>query len=386
MVAADRARRHSLERRQHVVSVVCGQREVDGFLDYQIDNSLVEPADSFVLRRPFDRDAWNTLELDARVRILIDGVPRIDGFIDGRRKSAKAGELEINGRCRVGRLVQESAPRINYNGSSLAIIKELASPWFDEVLTDNAKNRRVMIGKGGRPAVGKEPVVLKGSKKFGRINPGQVRWEIIEQIVSADGLAAWSSADGKSLIVGQPNSSQGVSFIVRHAREGSGNASTCLDLELEESIADSFSVVTALGAGASTPDDYGKNVTSRSGIWFDDPSNRTDGTGLRFRYPKRLIVPEQTFKSNKEATAIAEREAARRNFRSDHIIATMPYHGVDTLGGRMLFTPDTVARVIDEETGLDDDYMIYATSARASRNEGEVTTLHMVPRHTRIVL
>ncbi len=375
--------RRQLERRQHIVSIVIDDREIDGWLEYQIDNSLVEPADSFTLRRPFDRKAWDIITLDSRVRVLIDGVPRIDGFIDKRVKQAQSGEMEVSGRCRIGRLVQESAPRMKYNGQDMVtMLKELASPWFDNVVTSNARNRKLMVGKGGRPAVGSEPIVLKGSKKFGRINPGVCRWQVIEQIASAEGLAAWSSADGRELIVGQPNDKQGISYLVQHAADGSTSRSNCIDLEIEESIADSFSVITAMGSGATSPDDYGVNAISRFGIWFDDPTNKTDGTGVRFRYPKRLIVPEQTFNSNKEAQAIAEREAARRDFRSDHITATMPFHS----SAGILFAPDTVARVIDEECGLDADYLVYAVSARASRAQGEQTTLTMVPRHTRILV
>jgi hypothetical protein len=96
--------------REHKIAISVNGREIDGFLEHQIDTSLLEAADSFSLTRPFDLDAWTLCSRDAYVRVTIDGRPRAAGFVDTRRKSAAAGTMTIEGRSRAGRLVQESAP------------------------------------------------------------------------------------------------------------------------------------------------------------------------------------------------------------------------------------------------------------------------------------
>ena len=60
-------------RRAHVVTIVIGGAEVGGWTDYQIESSMLAPADAFTLTRKVDRAAWNLCELDALVQVQIDG-------------------------------------------------------------------------------------------------------------------------------------------------------------------------------------------------------------------------------------------------------------------------------------------------------------------------
>jgi hypothetical protein len=62
------------------------------------------------------------------------------------------------------------------------------------------------------------------------------------------------------------------------------------------------------------------------------------------------------------------------------------YHGQIISGTtRTLFALDTIARVIDEEIDLDQDFLIYSASFSASYDSGEKTVLQMVPRGTELV-
>jgi len=67
---------------KHTISIVIGKSQIDEWTEYEIESSMVSPADSFTLTRPFDAAAYRLCELDSRVRIRIDGVPVLDGFID----------------------------------------------------------------------------------------------------------------------------------------------------------------------------------------------------------------------------------------------------------------------------------------------------------------
>jgi prophage tail gpP-like protein len=388
--------------REHRVSIAIDGKEIDGWTEYQIDTSLTEPADSFSLTRPFDIDAWRLCRRDAKVRVLIDGSPRATGFVDDRNKKTSAGTLTIGGRDRAGRLVQESAPRSAYGGQTLLdVIKALASPWFQDVILSNAKNRKVMLGKGSKaPADDQAIALLKGkdgksvdpitamfakSSGANRIDPGRKRWDVITEVASRAGLAAWASADGKTLFVGRPNQGQSATFLFRHSKRGQSNV---IDLDYTESNADRYSMITALGSGASSKADYGEGACSRSGVVYDDPRNTVDGTGRDFQEPKRLILAESGVKDAAEAQRIAQRDKDRRDFERTSLTATCWHHG-QAIGGatvRTNFATDTIARVIDEELEgeLDADFLIYAASFKSSRDRGETTDLKMVPRHTEL--
>lgn len=377
--------------RKHRVSIIAANREIGGVKSYQIESNAITPADAFSIVLPFSADAWNLLPKDARVRVLIDGVCIVDGFIDKRVKRTKEGEMEISGRDRVGRLVQESAESINYEGLLLLdAVKRLVDPWFSKVSLSNARNRSLRRGKGRRVAAANEPVVINVRvPRSGKVHPGMTRWAIIEEIASQAGLIAWSSADGTEIFIGKPNYKQSPQFLFAHARSGSSTKTTVKDLIWDEDIGDCYSLITVAGAGGSDEDDvnFGENVTSRKGRWRDGKG--LDGVGNRFTYPKRLFMPERDFASNGDAQRVADQEAARRNFRSRVCTAVMPQHGQFLVAGApTIFAPDTIARVIDEDFDpiVDELFWIMSCSYAGDRSGAETTTMEMVPSGTEIVL
>lgn len=387
------------DRRQHRVTVVVGDstrtHEIDGWIEYEITSSLIQPGDTFTLRRPFQPDTWDLLRRDSRIRVLIDGIQILDGLLDARHKRTRENTIEVSGRDRSGRLIQESAPSISYQGLEMTeAIKRLATPWFTKVELSDARNRKLRTGKGRKVPTGNEPIVIRSSTPgAGKVQPGQSRWSVIEEIVSQAGLLCWSTADGRELIVGRPNYQQAAQFFVRVARPGTGTETTCKDLQWSEDNGDRYSVIAVVGAGGGSAQDYGAAASSRRAMVFDNndrgPWSLADGTGRDFIYPKRLLMPERNFDSNHDAQEIAEREQARRDFRRTVVTATMPMHGqfIGT-GAVTIFAPNTIAAVCDEEfePTRSEDMLIYQCSYRGSRTDGESTVIEMVPRGTEIVL
>jgi len=378
--------------RKHRVSIVVEDREIEGWKSYQIESSMITPADAFTLTRPFQAEAWNLLRKDARVRVQIDGVTIIDGLIDKRRKSSKAGELEISGRDRCGRLTQESAESINYQGLLLTdAVKRPADPWFTTVTLSDARNRSLRRGKGHRVPSGDEPVTVNiRVPRSGRVHPGMTRWAVIDEICSTAGYIVWSSADGREIFIGKPNTAQSPQYLIAHGRPGSTTKTTCMDLTWDEDNGDRYSMITVAGAGGSDEDDvnFGANVTSRKGRWKDNPAG-LDGVGRDFIYPKRLFMPERDFDSNGDAQRVAEAEAARRNFRARVATAIMPQHGQFlNASAPTIFAPNTIARVVDEDFDpiVDERFMVTACTYSGDRDGAETTTLELVPAGTEIVL
>lgn len=374
--------------RAHVVTVLIGNETIGGWVDYEIQSSMVQPANGFTLTRPFDLDAWQLCETDMRIRVAIDGVIKLDGFIDDRTRNAKAGTIAIAGRDRAGRLVQESIPSVSgYDGLQLTdAIKKLSAPWFTTISLSDARNRDVARGKGHRAAAGNEPAFFKVKGKLdedhaGQMDPGETRWNVIQQLCSSVGVLCWSSADGRELVVGAPNYNQQLQFLLRHSLT---RGSTVQDFVLKESVGDGYAMIECNCAGVGTDSDFGDNVTSFFGVAKD--GGNADGTGGDFIFPKRLVVTTHGQLSNAEAQKEAERQMTRRKFNRRQLTVGATEHGQVVAGTtRTLFTPNTMARVVDDELGLDEAWLIYSCRYRAARQGGETTELLLVPRGTAFV-
>jgi prophage tail gpP-like protein len=376
----------------HSIRVVCNGAQVEGWTGYHVDSSIITPADSFEMRRAFDAQAWNLLRRDSDIRIEIDGVPILRGFIDKRVRSAKAGTMVISGRDRSGRLVDESAPRIDYSGMTIeSAIKELASPWFSRVTLSDARNRTLRRGRGKRVAGGAEPFVTINIRvpRRGQVHPGEKRWQVMHEIAARANLMVWSSADGNEIFVGKPNQTQAPQYLFVHAATGSKTKATVKDLVITEDDGDRFSLIMCAGVGGQSSTNYGTNVIDNRGVVFDNPFNRIDGTGRDFIHPKRLFLPERDFESYGDAQRVAANDQARRDYKRHVVSVNAGFHGQFlNPDATTLFAPNTVARVIDEEQSpiLDDNYLVVSCSYSSDRDQGETTTLHMVPIGTEIIL
>lgn len=378
----------------HTLTVIINGAQVDGWSGYHVDSSMITPADAFELRRPFSAQAWNLFRRDSDVTIQIDGTTILRGIINTRQHNVRAGTMELGGRDRGGRMVDESAPAIDYSGMTiLAAAKLLVGPWFDEVIVDDARNRLLRRGKGKRVNAGTEPVVdikLRVPRR-GIVHPGESRWQVLHEICSRAGLVAYSTADGRKLFIGKPNQTQPPQYLFAHTAPGStsGIKATVRDMTITEDDGDRFSLIMCGGTGGQSSTNYGTNVTDNRGVVFDNPANRIDGTGRDFIHPKRMYMPERDFESYGDAQRVAANEQARRDFKRHGVSIEMEKHGQFLDAGAMtLFSPNTVGRVVNEEWDptLDDNYLIVSCSYSSTHDQGETTTMHMVPTGTEIIL
>jgi prophage tail gpP-like protein len=371
---------------KHVITLTVDGREVEGWTDYDISVSMLEPADAFTVSMPFDTTAWSLCAPDRAVRVNVDRTTVITGFIDSRKKASKDGTLSISGRCKAGRLVQESAPTVNFAGTRISsLFKLVGQPWFTTVTLSNARNRNVLRGRGVK--VRSNDKVYLDSVLGSRIEPGCTKWEVIHDICEQAGYLAWSSGDGKELVVGKPNYDQQVQFRFLHPGERSSRRGNVIDLDIEDSVADRFAKLMVVGSGRGDEGNYGIAPASRWGIALDGPNE--DGTGKDFKYPKELIVADRYgIKSKADATTRAKREMARRNMRARVVTVTAPMHGQILEGGAepTLFVPDTLAYLEDEETDIRETFIVVGCTYRSSKKTGEVTTLELIPKGTELTL
>lgn len=376
----------------HDITAIVEGQQISGFISGNIESSMITPADKFVLRMPLTELAWRTCRRGARITIQADKTTLLDGYIDKRHAQGKADVFEFEGRDRVGRLMDESAPAIDYTGMTiLDAVKRLASPWFDNVTVDDGRNRRIRRGKGRRVASGSEPVVTFNVKvpRRGNVHPGESRWQLIHEIVSRAQLVCYSSSDGKELFVGKPNQSQAPQYLFALVEPDSTLQlqNTVNDINIVEDDGDRFSMYLVAGTGGQGDTNYGRNVTDNRGVAFDNPFNKLDGTGRDFPHPKRLFLPERAFENYADAQNVAKLEQLRRDYHRHLVSVEAPTFGQD-LGTTQptLFAPDTIARVVLDKLDIDDKYLVVSCSYSFVRDNADTTVLHMVPVGTEIIL
>jgi prophage tail gpP-like protein len=370
-------------RRQHEVHVLAGGKQLGGWMSYAITSSIVDPVDTFTLTLPWSRAAHDLVRTDTPVKVTIDGVVVVNGYIDDRETPSGEDVITIAGRCRVGRLVQESAPGIDWRRLTLQqLVGRLAAPHFTRVTLSNERNRKVLRGRGRKARAASEPVLVDPRPGGLLAEPGQTRWAVIESLLAQAEMLAWSAGDGRELVIGRPNYKQEPQWsFFRPAPGSSRMAEGNAGVDVRESTGDRYSRIIVVGGGAGTDASYGVSTTSR---WSDAKDNlrTTDGTGKDFTAPKVLVLQEAV-NSAAEASTLARREMARRAAKALAVTVTAQAHG-QLVGGSTptLFCPDTLAQFEDERTGRRGAYLVTTCRYESDREGGERTTMDLVPKGT----
>ncbi len=372
----------------HKITCLIGNTQIEGWTDYEIHASMTEPAAHFSMRIPFDLTTWNLAVPDAAIQILIDDTVVLTGYVDERSLPDDNEVIEIVGRNKYGRMVDESAPTINYaNLTMFQLITQLATPWYSNVVFTNARNRAVLRGRGKKARAGDEPVVLFARKSIGtRINPGMSRHQVIEDLCAQSGCLVFPSGDGLELVVGQPNYQQEPQFRFFMPMQDSTRAdeSTVLGVGIHDSVAERYSRIIVVGSGTGTDANYGSTVASRFAQALNNPAS-PEGVGLDFQRPKRLIAVRPV-NSIAEAQELAVREMARRDANKSVITVRAQGHGQVIAGVyTTIFAPDLVALVEDERTGTKGSYLVTECTYRSNRQSGEETALTLVPSGTVLI-
>ena len=137
---------------RHRISVVAGGKVVPGWKSYSVSVDVLQPADAFSLSVRFTREAWALLAPDVEVGIFVDDTRILTGYIGSREKvpGSDGTMLQISGRDKTGRLVDESADLFKYGGLYLKQLAEkicdIGTPeaLFERVTLKNVKNRSLL--------------------------------------------------------------------------------------------------------------------------------------------------------------------------------------------------------------------------------------------------
>lgn len=377
----------------HSVRIAAGgtePRTIDSVQSFELTMDMLELADPFSISMPFRLPLWHAFATDSEVEIYIDDIRVMSGFVDRRERNIdRSGSLlEITGRDRGGRLVDESAPLGNFvNKGILELGKAMVSPWFQSVSLSNADNRRLLAGRGRSVAgVSSEPAI-KPRSATKKVEPGETRAQVLQSFLEEAGLLAWSSADGTQFIIGKPNYGQETQYTFFQAAPQSSRAkdTNVLSMRFSEDVGEIYSEYEVFGAGKGNGANYGKNVLRRRGSAFD--GFETGGTGSLFSHSKKLIISDSDVKSAAQARERAERELNLRYASANEITVTVPgwgqrYKGV---GEPVLYAFDKIALLEDEESETSRECLITRVQFTESKMGGQVSTISMVPIGTELV-
>lgn len=370
----------------HAVSMVVGGAEITGWISYELAVNLQGPASTFRFQIPFSPQAWRLTAPDREVQICIDGIPIITGYIDAAPMPEDAEVIDVSGRCRIGRLIDDCPGALSFEGLGIGqLASKIVAPFFGEVILSNARNRALVRGKGKKARAAAEPLTIATKKVGTTIEPGQTRWATLEKLLEQAGYLAISSGDGHELVILRPNYDQEIQFyFFRPLPDGPRAAElTVLAMGIGRDQAESYARVLVVGSGQGTAVSYGGAAASRTGEAKNN-SDTADGTGLDFTAPKTLIL-QQAARSLDEADELAEREMARRDARKAPITVRCAGHGQVIAGAfTTLFAPDLLAYVEDEYTGTKGIYLITSCTYRGSRAMAEETVMTLVPRGTEL--
>lgn len=426
----------------HEVSIVSQGKRVPGWKSYTVTQDVLQPANDFTLEVKFDRDVWKLLDRDVDVQIFLDSTRILSGFLGRREKvpSVNGGtNIRISGRDKTGRLVDESAPLLRYGGLR---IKELAASLVGDLFEDgvelkNTKNRSILRNVKARqakvitePLAGTDsyiplagyplptvppfivqsetrpdldrfvprppiidPGIFKGRQAPKKVPPGASRWQVLEEILSEARLMAWSSPDGRKLFVGLPAYDQPIQYLFLEPSPDRGDSSFANSaITVIQDVEEMYSAYTAVGAAKGSGSNYGPNVTKNRATVYDNPDNRGDGTGINFRRRKFLLISDDGIKNQRDALERAEREKLEREVNFWEVNVEASGHS-QLYGGEepTLYTVDTIARVMDYDTGLGVDQGLpkdfYITQCQYSLAVGQKTQtrMRMVPVGTLLV-
>jgi len=367
------------------VSLVIAGAELTGWISYDVTVSMLDPADAFRLQLPFSREAWELTLPDRPCQVFIDGTPVLTGFIDSASMPEDAEVIDIAGRCRVGRLADHCPSTLAFDGLGIAeLAAKIVNPFFARVTLSNARNRAIVRGKGKKARAAAEPVRLN-TKVGTTIEPGQTAWATLEKLLDQAGYLAWSSGDGRELVIGKPNYEQEVQFYFFRPLPGGPRAAeaTVLAMGIGRDHADAYARVVIAGTGVGTNVSYGAPVAGRLGEARNNPA-RADGTGIDFTVPKTLIT-QRAAASIAEADELAALEMARRDAKKRPVTVRCAGHGQVIAGSyTTLFAHDLLALVEDEYTGTKGIYTITSCNYRSARAGAEETVMQLVPKGTEL--
>lgn len=393
------------------------QVDLTRFTEYTFRTDFMTPSGGWsftVADEDLPEAQRNALKSGARVRLSVDNIPMADGHIDMVKVGASRGGGQVwsvTGRERIALALDATAdPVLQFkDGATLSdVLREVFTPfgWSGEnhFAIDNVANRNAMTGgtRGEKYSKAKkkfgQPLAKYTAHKLKPFNHESV-YKFATRCANRFGLHIWQSADGETLIVGEPDFTQDPSYQIRRKLDGSGNV---IDGWAQFDGTNQPSVMFA--DGFSGGGEYGKGQVA---AYCVNPYFGVDADGFVLpevsaiiaRHPeaKQITMTTQPFtrrvatipprpmwlhddssKTQDQIENYLRREMSgllRQSLTCDYLLEG---HGQYDEDGFIVFGYDTVVDVDDEVTGVKERMYVLGCEYMQSRGAGTTTRLHLI--------
>jgi prophage tail gpP-like protein len=195
------------------------------------------------------------------------------------------------------------------------------------------------------------------------------RWhQFLESELKKAGLFLWAGADG-ALRIARPTADQAPLYRIIHRRGTNRDTSNVISAELRNDVAQRYTRAVVYGRGGGRK--FGRTKI-RAELVDPEISKLLGGVDR-----KEIVYHESECDSVKAAEFMARRRIAEANRNGWELVYTVSGHTVPGLqSGRLVWTPDTVVDVEDDELGVNGPY--YIASVTFERGPETTTKLSLM--------
>jgi prophage tail gpP-like protein len=434
---------------------------IERWKSYSVNQDFLTPVAgwSFELGDDETGDALlRLIEPGLEMVVSVNGIEQLHGHIDNINISTSRGGTNVSfgGRDLLARAMDAHIdPTVHFKPTQTLydVLRTIFEPFglsvFDE---DNETNRAVMLGRtrGIRTSASTSTNSKKrrSKKKKKALNqyaihqlvpyPSEGAFTFAARVAQQHGLWIWLGADGKTVVVGQPDFDQDPSYKLVHRRNGAGNMVISGSVSRSATDQPSCIVATCRGGGGAHPRAGMRVIAINGAVRADTQSIRdrhkgkTETTILGFvgtlqrvfnssnefvetgkvdltkdpfvisetkKYPgaKVIVINEQYAGRYKSATArplylespdsntlehlenFARREISLRQRKAFDVHYTVEGHAPE---GGPPWTIDTIVDVDDEVLGIREPLYVLSRTFNKSRSAGTTTDLHLIRLNT----
>lgn len=208
---------------------------------------------------------------------------------------------------------------------------------------------------------------------------GNTWFDFLSEQYRRAGLFLWSDVNGNLVLTRPTGTQSAVARLLRRRSSEVGEVTVLGSPSFTHDVQHRYSVCEVHGRGGGGKDGHGKVIASHYdeemiALLNPNPADRANG-GKR---EKPLIIRDEKVRTVEQAKFLARRKIAESRRHGWRLTYRVAGHTVEALkgGGRIVWQPDTVVEVIDDELGIEGP--MYVESVRYTRNPQTVTELHLL--------
>jgi prophage tail gpP-like protein len=348
------------------VTLRLGDDTISNWTSYTIRIGVLDVPSTFALRLGWGETARELIQKYQKgdpFELYVGGLLQMTGTLDAREVPEQAHtELDLRGRCRTAALKNDYIrSEKSYSEKSYY---DLAQKQLEEVLDDfvlvgsNTANRKAITG--ARRIV--ERQVVRASEEVEietttttRIIPktlnaeiGETRLGFLQRQFKRAGLFIWCGAMGE-FIVSEPNANQDPLYGLVRERDRRTDATNIIGCRWKDDAAQRHSAARVHGRGSR-----GRARPTISDVFVDEELRALG-------YTNEIAIEDRDCKTKAECLFQARRRIAEERRNGWSLVYTVSGHSTlptDVESERIVWAPDTVVYVDDQELGINGPHYI----------------------------